>query len=875
LSKRSLLVLGLLLTLILASIPQGVIPSPEQTNELAVFPRASIESEMSIISYEDIVDVVHTTDGGFALAINTRFDVTEDRDILLIKIDMDGEVQWSQTYGQGPFVKANALLQTIDGGYALVGELYDEGDDGDGNDDDWDDDPWLFKTDTKGNIEWNKTLHVEIVDPYHVVQTKDGGFVLAGEMSRDILLSADRHIGSFGLVKTDNKGITEWSQFYGNMESQNVHDLVLTDDDGFILATSIGSFWNQEIQLVKTDSNGVIEWTKTYGDIKHDEAYSLIQTEDGGFAYISGVTESWLVKTDSSGNIEWDKTYGVGRLDSLVQTKNGGFTLTGSTNSVATDSEDVWLVKTDNVGVMEWNKTYGGTDDDGVVTVLQTSDGGFAIAGSTTTTHYYENVTIPEIPVRQTEADAWLMKTNKNGKEEWMRAFDATGDEEWANDLIQTVDEGLVFTGRVGSQDIGKSDAWLVKTDGNGVMQWNQTYGGTEEDCTEAVVQTIGGGFVMAGSTSSQGAGKSDAWLIKTDRNGMMEWNQTYGGTEEDGAKAIIQTADGGYALAGFTRSHGDGNSDAWLIKTDRKGAVEWNQTYGEDLDDKAFALFQLPNGSFVLHGYFGQHLKEGLCLMGGYHIDTFDHAWLLVTDKNGVLKQNFIYEQPANVRFHDLIRSPDGGIIIAGISTSKLDPSTWGDPIGQNSVFCLRMDNTGVYQWNKTLTNVFQMGDLHYTTDGGIILTGYIHVVDGISYRSLVKMDSNGLVQWTSNYTAEFIGINTLIIQTADGGYALAGGVLSHGTDGDSADAWLARINENGNLLWEQAFGITGGKPSLRLKLDSTSHAFNFFPPWFLVVATVIFITIVRSFKRILNPRKKSNKQLSIYRNNWRGLND
>ncbi|MHA2328703.1 MAG: hypothetical protein ACXACR_09295 [Candidatus Hodarchaeales archaeon] len=875
-SRGSLLILGLLMILILAPIP-AIIFSPDQTNALAGVGKASGwavgESEVSIISYEDIVDLVHTTDGGFALAINTKFSVTEDRDILLVKIDMDGRVQWSQTYGQG-FVKVNALFQTIDGGYALVGDLYDEGDDGDEHDDDWDDDPWLFKTDTKGNVEWMKTLHVDIVDPYHVVQTKDGGFALAGKIR-----FADGYIGFLGLAKTDNKGIMEWNQTYKGSENfQEVYDLVQTDDDGFIIVGTTERGWNEDIQLVKTDSNGVMEWTKTYGGIKQDRAFSLIQTKDNGFAllgftggisrddnhfqYRSGITYPWLIKTDSNGAMEWDKsygggmewdmTYGGGRLDSLVQTEDSGFALTGSTNSVATDSENVWLVKTNNIGVMEWNKTYGGTDDDGAVAIFQTSDRGFAIAGSTTTIHYYPESNFWGF---ETEADAWLMKTDESGNEEWMRAFDGTGDEEWANDLIQTVDGGFVFTGRVGSQDICRMDAWLVKTDGNGIMQWNQTYGGTEEDCTEAVLQTTGGGFVLAGSTSSQGAGKSDAWLIKTDRYGMMEWNQTYGGTEEDGAEAIIQTADGGYALAGFTRSRGAEDSDAWLIKTDRNGTVEWNQTYGEDLDDKAFTLFQLANGSFVLFGYFGHHLEEGRCLMGEYHSDTFDHAWLLVTDKNGVLNQNFIYERPENVKFHDLVISSDDGIVIAGISTSKMDPSSnWWNTIGQNSVFYLRMDETGVYQWNKTMTSAFQMGDLIFTTDGGIILTGFIDVHDGINYQSLVKMDSNGLVQWTSNYTVEIIDINTIIIQTADGGYALAGGVFSHGTGGDSVDARLARIDENGILLWDQAYGTTGGKTGLRWKLDSASPAATSFTSWFIAIITfTIILTFIFIILRIL----------------------
>ena len=165
-------------------------------------------------------------------------------------------------------------------------------------------------------------------------------------------------------------------------------------------------------------------------------------------------------------------------------------------------------MKTDANGVATWNQTYGGYQDDTAYALVQTSDGGFALAGVT-------------------------------------KSFD--------------------------SRHMG-SDMWLVKTNANGVAIWNQTYGGTGHDYAYALVQTPDGGFALAGNTYSFGAGNSDMWLVKTDANGVATWNQTYGGTDADSAKALIQTSDGGFALAGVTGSFGAGDEDTWLIITDANG---------------------------------------------------------------------------------------------------------------------------------------------------------------------------------------------------------------------------------------------------------------------------------------------------------------
>ena len=168
-----------------------------------------------------------------------------------------------------------------------------------------------------------------------------------------------------------------------------------------------------------------------------------------------------------------------------------------------------------------------------------------------------------------------------------------------------------MLTSALNSQLSGAGRAIRSETGGIGTLSlsattWNKTYGGTKDDDAEALVQTNDGGYAVAGQTMSSGAGLEDFWLVKTDASGNMQWNKTYGGTSYDEAWALVQTTDGGYALAGRTASFGAGGYDFWLVKTDASGNMQWNKTYGGTNDDFAFALVQTSDGGYALAGCTG-----------------------------------------------------------------------------------------------------------------------------------------------------------------------------------------------------------------------------------------------------------------------------
>ncbi len=341
-------------------------------------------------------------------------------------------------------------------------------------------------------------------------------------------------------------------------------------------------------------------WTKTFGGSEDDKGRSVQQTSDGGYiiagetcSFGVGNSDVWLIKIDASGTEQWSQTFGGSNYDggwSVQQTSDGGYIITGGTESFGAGNEDVYLIKIDATGSQLWSQTFGGSDGDWGCDVEQTSDGGYIIVGYT----WSLSAGISSI---------YLIKTDEEGIEEWSQTL---GGSDWdvGKSVKQTSDGGYIIAGFTDSYGAGSSDAYLIKTDASGNQQWSQTFGGSDTDCGESVHPTSDGGYIVAGFTYSFGAGYTDVYLIKTDASGIEQWNQTFGGAGYDYGFSVQQTSDGGYIIAGYTFSYGAGESDIWLIKTDASGNQQWSQTFGGNDYDLGYSVEQTSDGGYIITGY-------------------------------------------------------------------------------------------------------------------------------------------------------------------------------------------------------------------------------------------------------------------------------
>ena len=357
------------------------------------------------------------------------------------------------------------------------------------------------------------------------------------------------------------------------------------------------------------------QWSATLGGDDDEFAHAVAPSGDGGFviagethSYGAGSHDGWLVKLDSGGDEVWSQTFGGAEGDAIyaiLKTSDGGYILAGETHSLggATSSRsNFWLIRTDSGGHQQWQSTFtasGGTeaDDTGAsgaaYAVRQTGDGGFVLTGSS---------------VGQDSATATLLRTDAEGQLVSSHDLDDFSGG-IGYDIAIASDGGFVIAGSTSSDDTG-SDALLVKTDSSGTVQWSSTFGGGYNDEIRSVVSTSDGGYALGGFTWSTGAGQSDFWLVKVDADGEQEWERTFGGVLRDSAHSLLTTGDGGFVLAGWSESF-RGGGRVWVVKTGPEGRLQWSTSHqattgSQSVSAGARAIRQSADGGFIVAGWAG-----------------------------------------------------------------------------------------------------------------------------------------------------------------------------------------------------------------------------------------------------------------------------
>lgn len=363
---------------------------------------------------------------------------------------------------------------------------------------------------------------------------------------------------------------------------------------------------------------GLPTFERTFGGSADDFGHSALVCPGGyllcGWTYSfgSGDANQYLVRTDELGDTVWTRTYGAQSIEDnglkVVPTFDTGFVVVGY--SVSSGRANMTLTKVSARGDSLWTREYGGSLDDMAYAVDQAPDSGFIIVGGT----YSFGAGRPNV---------YAVRTDAQGDTLWTRTYGGAN-EDYAFSVAATRDSGFMVCGWTTSYGAGGADIYLVKTDAHGDTEWIRTYGGAEDEYGHTVRQTADGGYIVAGSTLSSGAGLADFYLVRINPSGDTLWTRTYGGDTSDLGHSVELTEDGGFIMAGQTSSFGAGSWDAWLVKTDSLGDTIWTRTVGDTGDDRCYSVQKTSDRGYIVGGSTGSTGAGG-----------FD-AWLVKTDSVG-----------------------------------------------------------------------------------------------------------------------------------------------------------------------------------------------------------------------------------------------
>jgi hypothetical protein len=380
--------------------------------------------------------------------------------------------------------------------------------------------------------------------------------------------------------------------------------------------------------------------------------------------------------------VQWEKGLGGGGDDkayTVQQTKDGGFIVAGTSNSKDGDvgknmgGFDIWILKMDSLGNTQWKKTMGGSENDYVNYIQQTKDGGYIFAGSVLSND-------GDISGNHGLYDVWVVKLNQSGVVLWQKTLGGASIDE-VSTIKQTKDGGYVISGWTKSsngdvsENLGGYDYWILKLNANGAIVWNRVLGGSNDDRAYYIMQTRDGSYMVAGYSKSNDGnatgnhGGYDMWLLKLSAEGDIVWQKSYGGGDDDGAFCIQETSDGGYIAAGFAKSL-DGDvtenrnlTDYWIVKLASNGEIEWQKTMGGLNDDYATSIQQTDDGGYIIVGQTNSIDGDVKRNHGSYDF------WIVKLDEIGLVEWQKTVGKTEDDEAYHIQQTRDRGYIVAGYS--------------------------------------------------------------------------------------------------------------------------------------------------------------------------------------------------------------
>ncbi|MEO8148965.1 MAG: T9SS type A sorting domain-containing protein [Bacteroidia bacterium] len=452
--------------------------------------------------------------------------------------------------------------------------------------------------------------------------------------------------------------------------------------------------------------------------------------------------------------VEWYKLFGGSNMDyarAFEQTADGGYVIAGSTLSIDGDvttnhgQYDYWVVKTDSLRNIQWQKCYGGTTDDEANSIRITSDGGYVLAG-------YSTSTGGDVTGNHGYTDYWIVKLDSSGNLQWQKSLGGSIVEE-ANSVKETSDGGYIIAGSSNSHDFDVTcnginnwgEYWVVKLDANGNIQWSNCHGGMDYDYSVAFEQVADCGYISTGSTfSSTGSfsgnhGIPDSWVIKTDSLGNLQWQKCLGGTNLEEPTSIQSTSDHGYIVCSNSWSNdGDvsgnhGGRDIWIVKLDSTGNLQWQKCLGGSDSEWGTFVMQTIDGAYMVVGWTESH--DGDVSSN----NSFNSSWFVKLDGNGNIQWEECFNNSYFANIKTIHQNTDGSYIAVGgnvdfciVKFTEFNNSITGklfidaningvqdsaEPsVNQNYVFELNTgkfsfsNSNGVYYLNVLDTGIFTM---------------------------------------------------------------------------------------------------------------------------------------------------------------------
>ena len=383
-------------------------------------------------------------------------------------------------------------------------------------------------------------------------------------------------------------------------------------------------------------------------------------------------------------------------------------------------------------------------------------------------------------------------------------------------------------------------DLTIIPISLTGEIEWQKTFGGSNDDIARGIIETDDGGYAVIGYTNSidgditdKFVEENDFWVLKLASNGIIEWQKTYGGSGDDLGRAIIQTNDGGYAITGPSKSSdGDGSNnegqhDHWILKLDAQGTIQWEKSYGFAGHDHSQSIMQTDDGGYFIGGYLDVSASGGLgneTITKNYTKHGVGEFWGQKLDANGNLQWRRYFGGSNNDRIYKVLPAHDGNIMLVGSSESN--DFDIKNSKGSYDYWIVKINNSGEMLWEKSFggSGIDDGYAATTTNDGNYLIVGSAISNDGDISDSkgnsdvwAIKIDDNGNMLWEKSFGGSGFDVASAITKSAPGfnSYVIVGN--SKSSDGDTTinngenDFWVLKIDNSGKLLFEKSLGGSG----------------------------------------------------------------